>query len=419
MNNTEYTALQKAIEDLYLNTNDNINSVGYSYKIKNNIQTDSLSIRFSVDKKKDMSELSSDEIIPQSITINGREYITDVVEQQLKAEANACYSWNPPDQSIAQHRALASFLQGGISISPPNTTSAGTLGMLCIDNIDRNIIGLTNNHVVISNGFLNSARLQFNPGGPISNTKYIDSNTSDIVQPGKFEGTTTQKIGPIKRYFPLYTDGLNYIDAALIAITNSTLINANSFQQLNNPTNYIPRFATTEEINSLLASPKPKLYKSGRTTGFIGGQICPLEAVSVMETLQVGGYSPYTGLITFSDIIIYKFTENNSNGRPMGGVSIPGDSGSVVLADFGDGVQKIVGLNFAGGSFANGDPQGNAGLACRIDKVASLLNIGPWNGNIKFANPLDWTYYQDDDINNANSITIDINGETYWQIGTI
>lgn len=419
MNNTEYLSLQQAIENLYLTTNDNINSVGYAYKIKENNTTDILSIKFSVNKKKNITELSPDEIIPKSINIDGKEYLTDVIEQQLNLEAHACYSWNPADQSIMQHRSLVSVLQGGISIGRPDQVSAGTLGLLCVDNIDRNIIGLTNNHVAIGNGFLNASRLQFNPNDPVSNTKYIDSNTSDMVQPGRYEGIQTQKIGPVKRYYPFSKDGVNYIDAAIIAITNNSLINATSFQQLNNLTDYIPQFATTDEINSLLSNPKPKLYKSGRTTGFIGGTICPLEAVSVMETGPVGGYPPYSATVTFSDVIVYKFTQNNSSGRPMGGVSIPGDSGSAVLADFGDGVQKVVGLNFAGGSFAAGDPQGNVGIACRIDRVASILNIGPWNGNIRFANPLEWTYYQDNDSNNANSRSIDINGATYWQIGTI
>lgn len=337
----------------------------------------------------------------------------------MNLEAHACYSWDPPDSAIMQHRSMVPVLKGGISIGRPDWVSAGTLGILCIDNIDRNVIGLTNNHVIIANGFLNASRLQFNPNTPISNTKYIDSDTSDIVQPGRYEGTATQKIGPIKRYYPFSRDGVNYIDSAIIAISNSTLINSASFQQLQNETDYIPQFATTEEINSLLSNPKPKLYKSGRTTGFIGGTLCPLEAVSFLDTGQVGGYPPYGATVTFSDMIVYKFTQNNSSGRPMGGVSIPGDSGSAVLADFGDGVQKVIGLNFAGGTFATGDPQGNVGIACRIDRIASLLNISAWNGDIKFANPLDWTYYQDNDANNANNKTIDINGETYWQIGTI
>jgi hypothetical protein len=135
-----------------------------------------------------------------------------------------------------------------------------------------------------------------------------------------------------------------------------------------------------------------------------------------METLGVSGYPPYNAVVQFSDAIIYKFVQDNSSGRPMGGVSIPGDSGSIILADF-NGVQKIIGLNFAGGRFANNDPQGNAGVACRIDRVASLLNITHWDANsIRFSNPADWKYYEED--NNANQINIDNNGETYWQIGT-
>ena len=214
MNTTEYLALQKTIEDLYLNTNDNINSVGYSYKITNDKQTNILSIKFSVNKKKNISELSADEILPKFININGQEYLTDIVEENIDAQAHPCYSWDPPDQSIIQHRSLAPILKGGISVGRPDEISAGTLGLICLDNIDKNIIGLTNNHVIIKNGFLNSSRFVFNPNDPPANTKYVNSDTSDMVQPGRIEGIATQKIGPIKRYYPLSRDNLNYIDGS-------------------------------------------------------------------------------------------------------------------------------------------------------------------------------------------------------------
>ena len=420
MNNSQYLNLQNSIENLYFSTNDNIVGVGYSYKITNGIPTDLLSIQFSVNEKKSISDLSPEEIIPTTINIDGIEYVTDVVEQQLNLIANACYSWDPPDSEILEHRSLLSTLKGGTSISKASISSGtGTLGLICVDNIDNTIIGLTNNHVIINNAFLNSSRIQYDPNSGPSNCKYIDSDTSDIIQPGMLELAASEKIGPTKRYYPLTKDGPNYIDAAIIAITNSNKINSLSYQQINNPTNYVPQFATTSEINSLLSmNPKPKLYKSGRTTGFIGGTNCPLEIMSVMQTTSVGLFSPYSATIPFSDCITYKFTELDTNNRPKGGASIPGDSGSVVLAEIG-GVQKVIGLNFAGGTISNGDPQGNLGLACRIDRVANMLNIRPFGGPISFTNPLDWTYHQDNETSSANSVTLNIANKTYWQIGTI
>jgi hypothetical protein len=417
MKNTDYQNLQQTILDLYNSTNDNIVGVGFSYKVSNNITTDRLSIQFSVAQKKQIQDLSPDEIIPKTINVNGKEYETDVIEQQLEFSINPCYSWDPPDANILMHRAVVSPLRGGVSVGPNNEINAGTLGMICVDNIDRTIIGLTNNHVIIANGFLNSTRLQYNPNSPAANTRYINSETSDMSQPGRLDALSGQRIGPIKRYYPFSSTGANYIDAAIISISSPSLIDNNSYRQLNNnELLYPPIFATTDEINSLLSLPKPKLYKSGRTTGFIGGSVCPIEAISIMETLTVSGYAPYGAAIQFSDTIIYRFVENNSAGRPMGGVSIPGDSGSAILADF-NGVQKVIGLNFAAGRFASGDPQGNAGVACRIDRIASLLNIGSWNGSdMMFSNPSNWTYLEEND--NGNNSTININGETYWQIGT-
>lgn len=419
MNDVNYKALENSIREWYENTDENIVSVGYSNKISNNITTEVPSIRFSVKTKKAVDELSPSEILPKTININGTEYQTDVVQQSMDISINACYSWEPPDQTIMQHRGLVKPLRGGVSIGTPGEISAGTMGSICLDKIDNTIIGLTNNHVVLNNGFLNSSRTQLNPNSNIFNTKYVSPSLSEMVQPGRLDSIATQRIGPIKRYYPLSTSEPNYIDAAIIAITSPDLIDNKSFEQMNNSTNYAPVFATTEEINSLLANPKPILYKSGRTTGFIGGPSCPLEAISLIETLSVGGYSPYNASVTFSDLIVYKYSQNNSLGRPMGGASIPGDSGSVVLANF-NGVLKIVGLNFAGGSFASGDPTGNAGVACRIDRVAQELFIDSWNASsMNFSKISDWTYYQDDQSLSSNSRTIQINNDTYWQIGTI
>lgn len=417
MNDTQYYNLQQAIYEWYDNTDNNIVSVGLCHKITNNIVTDNLSIRFSVESKKPVSQLSGSEILPKSLNINGTEYPTDVVEQQMELSVNPCHSWDPPDALIVQHRRLQNPLVGGVSIGRNDELGAGTLGGICVDDIDKTIIGLTNNHVIIENGFLNSSRNFYNPNSQNSNTRYINSIASDMMQPGLLELVPAQRIGPIKRYYPLSHQGPNYIDAAIISINNS-FINNSSYGQLNNTSlTYAPVFATTQEINSLLLSPKPKLYKSGRTTGFIGGDICPLEAISIMESVSVGGYSPYNASVPFADLIVYRFAANNSNGRPLGGASIPGDSGSLVLAEF-NGIQKIIGLNFAGGRFQTGDPEGNAGIACRIDRVSSLLNITHWNGvSMRFSNPsTDWTYYEDN--SSANNITIINNGKNYWQIGT-
>lgn len=420
MNDSQYLNLQNAIENLYFSTDDNIVGVGYSHKVINGVVTTTPSIQFSVNEKKSLSDLSPNEIIPSKLNINGIEYITDVVEQQLNFIINACYEWESPDSEILEHRSLLSVLKGGTSIGRASITAGtGTLGLICVDNIDNTIVGLTNNHVIIGNSFLNSSRLEYDQTNAVFNCKYIDSDTSDIIQPGIIELEVSEKIGPVKRYYPLNKNGPNYMDAALIAIKNNGKINSLSYQQINNPTSYVPQFATTSEINSLLnIDPKPKLYKSARTTGFIGGTNCPLEIMSVMQTTPVGAFTPYAATVPFSDCITYKFTELDTNNRPKGGVSIGGDSGSVVLAEIG-GVQKVIGLNFAGGTIVNGDPTGNLGLACRIDRVASMLNIRPFGGPISFTNPLDWTYHQDNEESSANSVTLNINNKTYWQIGTI
>lgn len=104
--------------------------IDYGYKIINgNMNTDRLAIRVHVIKKREKSELHSEEIIPKEI--HGIE--TDVIENVWVRNS-----------IILQQRFIN--LQGGVQIINPKLQIAGTLGCVLFENGTGNLLGLTAAH---------------------------------------------------------------------------------------------------------------------------------------------------------------------------------------------------------------------------------------------------------------------------------
>lgn len=407
--------LQNAIEYWYNSTDDNIVGVNYGYKESYNLTTPDLSIKFIVKQKKSLSELSPNEILPQSININGKSIITDVVQSDTIISINTCEDPYNPGTMLLSHKQKHRPLIGGISIGATDINGAGTLGTVCVDSIDNTYIGLSNNHVIVGNrnGFINSDR----------NDDQISSILDkDIIQPAKKDDPDyiNNIIGVTKRYQPLYKNDTNYIDAAIVSLKQAIPV---SFNQ-HNLNLSISGFATSEEINSLLSPGQQKiLFKSSRTTGSSGGYDCPIVVSNLFASTMVAGYIGCDTPIDFGDLIFFRYLATDSYNRPLANVCMPGDSGSVLITDF-NGSYKIVGLVFAGGTLSNKigapypAPVNNMGVACRIDRVCSSLDISfSPNSNTTYSNPTKWSYVYDQSNSNAKQIVI--NNETYWQIGKV
>lgn len=104
-------SLKNQINDLYNDTPENVHSVGLGYKFINNQKTNTIGIVFKVYKKKPLSELNPNEVLPSSITIDNESYITDVIEETSIASALGCYSIsNPVNPEILRLRGNPSFL---------------------------------------------------------------------------------------------------------------------------------------------------------------------------------------------------------------------------------------------------------------------------------------------------------------------
>lgn len=431
--------LQKKLQEIYYNTPDNINGIMLGYKYINNIQTDIISIVYNVNVKKPISELSNTEIIPKSLNIDSIDYPTDVIEDSSTIEMVTCYTNYSSDPQILRlqgNPSLLTPLKGGQEIIqfPTNWSAAsgggynaylGTMGLIIVDNEDNRVVGLTNAHVTCGVLLQNSDRSleeRDNPYNLYETYPWVDGQ---FYAPGALvrNGSNPMTIASsyLKRYSPFSVNTTNYIDACVMGFNPqfSNLIGPSSYQ-IHQPTTvgqtfgYLP-FATTTEIDNLLTTPSVLLYSTGRTTGPKGWgtkSSCQL----VVDALFLSAGVNMDGIVfDFADLIRYRYAD--SSNFPVAG----GDSGSILLASI-NGTIKVIGLVFAGngGSFSSPNPNTHYGFACRIDRVASAMNIRAWDSSYIINNTaptanIKTVYFDNnpspDDLNKT------INGETYWNIG--
>jgi hypothetical protein len=390
----------------------NINSVSYGFKFVNGKQTDELSIMYGVEKKKPLSELTPEEILPSTITVGSQVIKTDVHETGA-IETLACnpYCGQVAGPNSADNRAYTRPLKGGLSISSNNTLGkVGTLGFIAVHTDTQALVGVTNNHVVIQDAFYTSER---------SLVSYFQNEydpVNDVYQDGESSTAPPSNyiIGRTLRYVPISGRRINFVDGALLSLDPAVVDINTSYQTVGLAyTNPLP-FATTSEIDNLLVT-NPMIYSSGRTTGPKGGAGCPMRIFALFSAfiLTYDKQSSPT-ICYFGDQITFVKPENDPNLDSL--CSNPvwrGDSGSALIADF-NGTRKIIGLVFAGGP-----TDGSSfyyGYANRIDRVASELGIEAWDGTDKnYIDPTSITYKTTS--NGSSNKTLTCGGKTYWQVG--
>lgn len=391
--------INNKIEELFQSTPEGV-GVMLGNKITNGEYTGEESIVFTVEKKKPLSDLSIDEILPSEVEIDGKIYKTDVFESgKIETFAcptnitNACYAWQstPP-----ANRQTLRPVKGGISLTSQNLQGyVGTLGFMAIDVATGALVGVTNAHVVIGDDYYASSR---SINDPIKNETDDDAFQTGEIQPSP----QSLKIGEVLRYVPLSNQPtFNQVDGALISISQSVMSNSESYKQFGLSGTTVMPFATTSEINALIGN--NLVSSSGRSTGVKQGPLCGLTIQGIsystlVTNTRVGKTANFNNTISFTRV-------NPDCPWPI----YPGDSGSGLVATIG-GVNKIIGLCFAGGS--------GLGVAARIDEVASQLGIQAWDG----------TTPEFVDLNSKKLVTvpglsglktITCSGQTLWQVGTL
>jgi hypothetical protein len=416
--------LKKELEKLYRNTPDDIHGVSLGYKYKNGEKTEEIGIVFNVDKKLPESDLSEDKILPKSIRIGEQDIITDVREAP-RAEMFSCYCSSlpcPDVPNISNLRAAPFPMRGGQQIIqfPTNWTPAGgdfyntevgTLGFFCVDNTDNKIVGITNSHVVCNRRFFAVDRdATLENSDPYNTVEVRNWVNGQSYSPGALASGSGGNIivaQHIKKYQPISLSGYNYSDVALLCMNPGVISSTESYKVwqpigTTDYPNFLP-FASTAEIDNLLAT-NPRVYSTGRTTGpkgYTNTATCRLRITGLGDYRTVADSED--GSTSWGDLISYAYEDGSSV------ATFGGDSGSAVLADI-SGVRKIIGLHFASGGIYS--------FACRIDRIASEMNIRAWDGTYDSSLPT-FLYAVVTDLSNSKSSQASLvyGGRTYYQAG--
>jgi len=315
----------RAHADGFLN-DPNISSVGIGYKQTKGKETPQLAIQFSVHSKVKPEDVSAEgsSLIPKTLDVDGTTVPTDVIERSYKPSFTTI-KLKPKDE----RRIRADVVSPGISVGSIATT-AGTLGTFVRDSQTKQIVILSNWHV-----------LQGSQG------KIGD----DVVQPGKFDDNRVEKnrVGKLLRSH-LGPAG----DCAIASMTGRGISNA------------ILELGTSVDK---IGEPhlKDRVVKSGRTTGVTYGVVSRLEVNTKM--VYPGGTAATVGG--------FEIEPDPKKPAPNNEISRAGDSGGawMALGKNGKPTDVMLGLHFAGDD-DDGGPSEFA-LACYANSVMTKLEIEP------------------------------------------
>jgi hypothetical protein len=308
----------------------NVIGVATGFRERAGKLTEEIVVQVFVERKLADKELISARVVPKQVTgYEGATVRTDVIETTVP-EAQ---------QDTTRYRPV----QGGCSIGPEASVSAGTLGGWACDNTDDTIVLLSNNHVISNLDTLPALRR--------------------IVQPGRLDGGVLpgDVIGALKRHNPVNTVAnppppgtvipTSVVDAAIGSVDAGIDIDHDVLQI--GPAIYELR-APALNMN---------VQKRGRTTRLTtNGRI-----TSVGMTFNCT-YRNRTRISQIQNAFRITSTDGNV-------FSSPGDSGSLIFDQAAgqlSGTLPVVGLLYAGGSFTNGTPFTDAN---DINAVFGALNL--------------------------------------------
>ncbi|WP_366923388.1 S1 family peptidase [Metallumcola ferriviriculae] len=284
----------------------NVVGVGVGYKERHSVPTEEKALMVCVTRKIAEGNLPHEHVIPKHVG----KVATDVVEVgEFKSY-----------QEMPNRRASVRPARPGVSIGHESIT-CGTFGALVRDNKTRQVLILSNNHILanLTNG--NDGRSQI--GDP-------------ILQPGPGDGGTVSEalIGTLFRYVPIFYDNttVNKVDAAVALPTDRRLVDGKILGLTVRPR------GTEDGVVAM------RVYKSGAASGVTSGRIRIVDL-----TVRIG--------YGFGETAIF---ENQILTNKMAG---PGDSGSLLV----NGGKKAVGL-LVGGSY-------NAVIYNPIKNVLRLLDV--------------------------------------------
>ncbi|MFF0204459.1 DNA/RNA non-specific endonuclease [Streptomyces sp. NPDC005017] len=306
----------------------NITSVGIGHKVTRGKRGTQVVLQFTVASKTaepEALEALGTTLIPETVTVDGVEVPTDVLERTYRPQFRPVAEVESP----ARKRRLDTIEPGvSVGLSSSEPPGAGTIGCIVFDRADGTPYVLSNWHVLHGEeGDLGEA----------------------VAQPGPHDDNRTRRnrLGVLKR------SHLGVAGDCAIATIEDRAFRQEIFELGVTPTQ--------------LGEPGlgDKVVKSGRTTGVTHGIVRRIDTVAKIN---------YGGRAGVKTVGCFEIGPDPANRPDDGEISKPGDSGALWLFKQGNGRPGTVmaGLHFAGEG--KGDPDEHA-LACLPASVFEKLEI--------------------------------------------
>ena len=294
----------------------NVVGVGVGIKISEGKETDTIAVRFYVERKIAKEALSPKNLLPAEIDgVPTDVIVTGKFRMLGTAEDNK-----------KRRRPVRPGTSVGFKFPHPkeNFVMAGTFGAVATKSGKRFI--LSNNHVLAENGLITLG--------------------SPIFQPGLLDGgiVNSDQVATLSDMIPIKPTGFNKVDCALAEFLPGIQINAR----------HMPRVGKLTSTTPIAAANGMLIEKTGRTTGYTRGRV-----VDVAADINVP-YEDPSGIefiATFADQIVVV-------GTPPGSFSDSGDSGSLIVDRK---TKRPTGLLFAGSNTHT--------IANHISDVLSTLRV--------------------------------------------
>ncbi|GGN95347.1 hypothetical protein GCM10011579_095820 [Streptomyces albiflavescens] len=302
----------------------NVSSVGIGHKVKNGTRGKQVVLQFTVKSKAEPEALEAlgTTRIPETITVDGVEVPTDVIERSYTAHFRMVAEVEKPQRKTRLDPIVPGASVGGV------TVTAGTIGCIVFDKADGTPYVLSNWHVLQG------------PDGRLG---------EEVVQPGRFDDNRISRnhLGVLKRSH-LGPAG----DCAV-----ATIEEGRTFDQTIFELGVVPQELGEPDLGD-------KVIKSGRTTSVTHGVVRRIHTLAKID---------YEGDVGEKTIGCFEIGPDADHPAADGEISSGGDSGAVWLfKQNGKPGKVIAGLHFGGES--TGDPDEHA-LACLSRSVFEKLEI--------------------------------------------
>jgi endonuclease G, mitochondrial len=303
----------------------NISSIGIGYKVTDGRRTPELSVQFTVNEKHsapDALEALGTTALPPSITVDGVEVPTDVLERRYEPAFRVVADPVPVERKVRIDPIVPGVSVGNVHVS------AGTIGGIVYDRADGTPYVLSNWHV-----------LHGSNAGALGD---------DVVQPGPHDDNRIER----NRLGRLVRSHLGVAgDCAVASIEDRR---------------FDPAMMELGVVPTELGEPElgDTVVKSGRTTGVTHGIVRRVDTIAKID---------YRGTVGVQNIGCFEIGPDPDHPAPAAEISRGGDSGSLWMFTEGGRPRTVVaGLHFGGESDLSPDEHA---LACLPASVFEKLEI--------------------------------------------